>query len=429
MPTPPDRDRYADLLRVVSIGLVVLGHWLAAVVLVRDGELVSSRLHALVPPTQWGTWLFQVMPVFFIVGGFVNARSWSRAARDEYSWLAWMRRRYQRLLIPLFPLVAFWVLLIPILLAAGLPRDAVQLGSQAAFDPIWFLGVYLLIIAIVPLTWALHRRFEWKAVIAFVVAAAGIDVLVRAGIPIVGFANLFLVWAGIHQVGYFWHDARLPNRAVVGVAWTIVGVATLLALVTIGGYPVSMVGLDGAPSNVSPPSVALFALALAQLGIVIAARSSLNRWLERPRVWMVVVALGSITLTVYLWHMTAMILAATLTYLTRFWPHTSEIDALWWKLRPLWLMLCALLLAILIFFFRRFERALPVPRPAPLRTLIGMITTLAGITWLALQGLYEPKSSWQISLLGMAVLLAGLAALGALRVRAPSVERADLAGG
>jgi fucose 4-O-acetylase-like acetyltransferase len=112
--TSPDRDRYADFLRVLSISLVVLGHWLAAVVLVRDGELVTGRLHALVPWTQWLTWVFQVMPVFFIVGGFVNARSWSRAARDKQSWSAWTRRRCQRLLVPLFPLVAFWVLLTPV---------------------------------------------------------------------------------------------------------------------------------------------------------------------------------------------------------------------------------------------------------------------------------------------------------------------------
>jgi hypothetical protein len=46
MHTPLDRARYADLLRVVSIGLVLPGHWLVAVVLVRDGELITGRLHA-----------------------------------------------------------------------------------------------------------------------------------------------------------------------------------------------------------------------------------------------------------------------------------------------------------------------------------------------------------------------------------------------
>jgi len=437
MQTPPDRDRYADLLRIVSIGLVVLGHWLAAVVLVRDGELVTGRLHALVPPTQWGTWVFQVMPVFFIVGGFVNARSWSQARLrasdagalrrgkpipDEHAWSAWTRRRYQRLLVPLFPLIAFWVLLIPVLLAA-LPRDSVQLASQAAFAPIWFLGVYLLVITLVPLTWALHRRFEWTAVIAFVMAAVVVDALVRAGIPAAGAANLFLVWAGIHQIGYFWHDGRLPDRPAVSVALTVVGIATLLAFVTIGGYPVSMVAVDGARSNVSPPSVALFALALAQLGIVTGTRRSLSRWLERPRVWAVVVTAGSITLTVYLWHMTAMILAAALTYVTGLWPHSSEIDASWWVLRAPWLILCALLLAILVFFFRRFERAVPLSRPAPVRTLIGLTATLAGITWLVRQGLYAPETRWQLSLLGIGVLFGGLAALGALRPPPPFVER------
>jgi peptidoglycan/LPS O-acetylase OafA/YrhL len=422
MQTPPDRDRYADLLRVVSIGLVVLGHWLTAVVLVREGELVTGRLHALVSWTQWGTWLFQVMPVFFIVGGFVNARSWSRAIRGENSWSAWTRRRYQRLLVPLFPLVAFWVLLIPVLLAGGLPRDSVQLASEVAFAPIWFLGVYVLVIALVPLTWALHRRFEWRALIAFVVAAVVVDTVVRAGTPVAGAANVFFIWAGIHQVGYFWHDRRLPDRTMVGLAWTVIGMGTLLALVTIGGYPVSMVAVGGgAPSNVSPPSVALFTLALAQLGIVIAARPSLSLWLERPRVWAVVVTAGSITLTVYLWHMTAMILTAALTYMTGLWPYTSEIDASWWKLRPLWLILCALLLAILVFFFRRFEQTVPKSSSAPVRTVIGLTATLAGITSLVQRGLYAPETSWLLSAVGIGMLFGGLATLGALRPRPPSV--------
>ena len=36
--TPDTRDRYVDLLRVISLGVVVVGHWLMAVVLVgRDG--------------------------------------------------------------------------------------------------------------------------------------------------------------------------------------------------------------------------------------------------------------------------------------------------------------------------------------------------------------------------------------------------------
>src|SRR5919106_4173569 len=418
--TAPDRDRYADFLRVLSIGLVVLGHWLAAVVLVRNGELVTGRLHAMVPWTQWVTWVFQVMPVFFIVGGFVNARSWSRAARDEQSWSAWTRGRYQRLLVPLFPLVAFWVLLTPVLLAVRLPPAVVQLANQGAFAPIWFLGVYLLVIAFVPVTWMLHRRFGWKAVIAFILASAAVDMLVRAGVSVAGFANMLLVWAGIHQIGYFWHDRRLPERAIVGLGLIAVGMVTLLALITVGGYPVSMVAADEeVRSNVSPPSVPLFALALVQLGLLVAGRRPLKAWLERPRVWAVVVTLGSITLTVYLWHMTAMILVAAFTYLSRVWPHTSAIDTAWWALRVPWLALCVVVLAPLVFLFNLFERTVAVPRPAPMRTLIGLAATLAGIALLAQAGLYVPGAPWQFSVAVIAVLIGGFASLGALRFLPP----------
>lgn len=168
---------------------------------------------------------------------------------------------------------------------------------------------------------------------------------------------------------------------MAGIALTLIGIGTLLASVTLGGYPVSMVAADEEiRSNVSPPSVALLMLALAQLGIVIAAHRRLSRWLDRPRVWAVVVAAGSVTLTVYLWHMTAMTLVGSLTYLTGLWPHASAIDALWWVLRVPWLLLCALLLAIVVFLFRGFEVAVPIAGPAPVRTVIGLTSTLAGIT-------------------------------------------------
>jgi hypothetical protein len=38
-----------------------------------------------------------------------------------------------------------------------------------------------------------------------------------------------------------------------------------------------------------------------------------------------------------------------------------------------------------------------------MRTLIGMIPTLAGITWLVRQGLYAPGTRWQFSVIGIGV--------------------------
>ena len=79
--TPPERNRYVDFLRAVSILMVVTGHWLVATVWYHDGTLTPGDLLELRPRTQWMTWIFQVMPIFFIVGGYANAVSLESAHR------------------------------------------------------------------------------------------------------------------------------------------------------------------------------------------------------------------------------------------------------------------------------------------------------------------------------------------------------------
>ena len=73
--TPAERNRYVDFLRAVSIMVVIVGHWLIATSWYVDGELQSGHLLKSHPQTQWLTWLFQVMPIFFIVGGYSNGVS------------------------------------------------------------------------------------------------------------------------------------------------------------------------------------------------------------------------------------------------------------------------------------------------------------------------------------------------------------------
>jgi peptidoglycan/LPS O-acetylase OafA/YrhL len=56
--TPATRNRYVDLLRFLSIALVVIGHWLLAVLGYRDGEFVGENLLELSPDLQIATWVF-----------------------------------------------------------------------------------------------------------------------------------------------------------------------------------------------------------------------------------------------------------------------------------------------------------------------------------------------------------------------------------
>jgi hypothetical protein len=81
--TPTSRDRTVDLMRAVSITVVVLWHWTGSITHRRDGVIVMLNPVDQVPLLWLATWLGQVMPVFFLVGGFANlaAGTGSRAAR------------------------------------------------------------------------------------------------------------------------------------------------------------------------------------------------------------------------------------------------------------------------------------------------------------------------------------------------------------
>ncbi|MDX3249510.1 acyltransferase family protein, partial [Streptomyces sp. ME18-1-4] len=74
------RDRYVDFLRAWAILLVVLGHWvITGLVRHPDGAIGAPELLATVPWTQWLTLGFQIMPLFFLAGGYAAGGSWSRA--------------------------------------------------------------------------------------------------------------------------------------------------------------------------------------------------------------------------------------------------------------------------------------------------------------------------------------------------------------
>jgi hypothetical protein len=422
--TPADRNRYGDLLRLGSIVVVVLGHWLIGVVLVRDGEMVATKLLAAVPSTQWLTWLFQIMPLFFFVGGYANAASWSAQAGHGTPAAVWIRRRARRLLRPVIPLVALWVPLGVVLATVGVPGDLVKLGSQVAFIPTWFLAVYLMIVTITPATWAAHERWGLRSLGGLIGAALLVDVLHHGvGVPYIGYVNFVLVWAAIHQLGYLWFEDRLPRSAGAGLAVAGAGYAALVALVTLGGYPIAMIGVEATQrSNNSPTSVALLVLGIAQVGLVIAGRGWAEPWLQRPRVWARVVAGGSVAMTVYLWHQTALVVVIALTIPTGLWPTSERVDATWWATRPVWFALCAAVLVILVRVFAHYERVgEPRARPGRLRVAVGVLATVIGLGLLLAGGLYDPDTAMGVPLTALGLLFGGLGALGVVR-RTPRIQ-------
>ena len=79
--TPSERNRYVDFLRAASILVVVVGHWLMSAPQMLTGDFRVDFLLTAAPWTGYLTWILQVMPIFFLVGGYANAVSWRSAQR------------------------------------------------------------------------------------------------------------------------------------------------------------------------------------------------------------------------------------------------------------------------------------------------------------------------------------------------------------
>jgi peptidoglycan/LPS O-acetylase OafA/YrhL len=431
--TPADRYRYADFLRVAAILVVVFGHWLLLIVRVDDGRLAYNAMLDEAPATKWLTWAFQVMPIFFIVGGYANALSLRSAQAKGTRGTDWLRARALRLYWPLLPVVVVWTLLGMALTVFGKTTDAVSLTTQVVLVPAWFLAAYLAIVSLAPLTYRLHERFGASALVAMIGIGAVVDLAHRVmGVPYIGWSTYLFVWVAVHQLGYFWQQGRLPSRISRRLMMGAAGYAALVILVFVVGYELAMVGTGGTgartdATNTTPPSIALFALGIGQLGFLLAIEKPVTRWLHRPRVWFGVILIGSVIMTIYLWHMTAMVAVAAAAFGMGIWPPTDPYDATFWITRPLWFAMLLVALAMLVAAFRRFEQS-PDPIPTTLagakgriKAAVGVIATAAGLGLMVLGGLHSERWPLGLPLLPLVLFFIGLIALGVVRLtRRPS---------
>ena len=413
--TPETRNRYADLLRVASIFVVVIGHWLMAVLEYEDGSFVGKNLLEIATWTHILTWIFQVMPIFFIVGGFTNAGSWRSASRRGMSYATWLRTRSARLLGPALVFVAFWTVLPMLAVLVGLPSGMARTGGREVALPSWFLAVYLLTVAAAPPLLAVHQRYGVRVLVALAAGAATVDA-VRYGFDVgwIGVVNYAFVWLAILELGFLWREGALTRVRWIPWAMAGTGLAALALLTTVFDYPVSMIGLSHAQrSNTLPPTIALLALAVWQCGAMLIFEKLANRWLLRPRVWLGVVVANSMVMTFYLWNMTAAVLAAVILLPTGIAPQFEELSGAWWLWRLGWIAACAICLVPFLFAFRWAERPGAPPPPAPagwsglVMSLAGVACAAAGMSIIAAAAFPVQGEVLAMPLLGVAFLVVG----------------------
>ncbi len=415
--TPDERNRYVDFLRAVSILMVVTGHWLIVALYYKDGAFIPGDLLEMRPGTQWLTRVFQVMPIFFIVGGYANAVSLESARRRGTDYAGWLVTRLNRLVSPLLVLLVAWALLAAILHFSGVTGEVLKLASRASLIPIWFLAIYIMIVVLAPATYIAWQRWGFASFWLFVFAGFLVDLAFFAlNREWLGYSNYFWVWLAVHQLGYAWRDGRMGSPVRL-LAYSALGLLTLSLLIFKGPYPFAMVGSpDEHLSNTMPPKITLIALGIAQFGLLLSMEAPMRRVLGGLRIWTATVLINSMIMTLYLWHLTVMVILVSLLYLAGgFGLGIEPASTEWWLTRPVWIgVLYLLLLPVSLLLAPMERRALPVDAavPSATRLVIGALLICLGVALLARFGFgSSPLPFLDIASFALVLLGAGVSGL------------------
>src|SRR5699024_1210597 len=395
------RSSTIDLARALCVLVVVTLHALmVGVERAADGGLVTRVALA---GTEWfapASWFIQVMPLFFIVGGFASARSWRlMCARGRSSGASgpsgsagssaeFVRSRVERLALPAAAMIA----VVGIVLggAHGLGADPLLLAEARSriAQPLWFLAVYIGVTALVPVMMRLH---EWRPAVTLGLLGLGVvavdAVRITADAHSVGFANLVFVWLLMQQLGFVQSDGaveswarervglplgRRPLRGGIPRGLVVSGLvlALLLVVVATGPYSADML------VNLNPPTAALALLGVAQFFALCVLRQWLDRRLERGEdavrggrdestLARTLVRAGSFvsarSMSLYLWHMPVVLALAAVLWAGGL-PLPAPHSGLWWVTRVPWLLAVALLLALALGWMHTLTRSLTLVR-------------------------------------------------------------------
>ncbi|MFJ5954549.1 acyltransferase [Paenarthrobacter sp. NPDC092416] len=409
---PASRDLVVDFIRVSCMFAVVAVHLLMMEISVdQSGIGISNPLTSLSWFAQ-GTWFGQVMPLFFVVGGFASLTSWRSLRRRGGDAGDYLRNRVLRLVRPAVALYAFLTIALWSATAAGVPSGLLAVIAAGAGVQLWFLAAYLICQAMVPTMAKLHEAAPYRTVAALAACAVVVDVL-RLGLernpwgfdsnPI-GLLNMVFVWGLLQQLGFFYADGFFDRFARWKLVVAAAGCYLVMIPLTYGGpYPVDML------TSQNPPMFPLILVGLAHTLLVKAMYPQLLRCVQLGWLQKVMFLVGSRAMTIYLWHLPLIIAVFGIALVLRV-PFPQPASTEWWLSRPVFYVAAWALVLLVSAPLVRLELAstalaLGADRPAMWRiataTVLAIIPPFVVMRW----ALDVGNATWGLVLLVVAVAL------------------------
>ncbi|MCS5485658.1 acyltransferase [Curtobacterium flaccumfaciens pv. beticola] len=352
------RDLVVDLVRTACVVLVVVVHiTMVGVAVGPDGIAVTSPLQE-APWYVAATWVGQVMPLFFVVGGFASAVGWRSTVARGGGARDFVATRLVRLFRPAIPLFLVLAVALGTATALGTPPELLGEVAFGIGSPLWFLAAYGITQCCVPLMARLHARAPWRTLGALLVLAAAVDaVRFATGVAEVGLLNLGPVWLFAQQLGFLWADGWFARRSrLVLVGGAVAGYVALVPLTSVGLWAPDML------QDLNPPMLPLAFLAVAQACLVQLVHGPLSRLMRTRGAQAAVFVVGRDGMVVYLWHLPLFIALNGIALLLGA-PFPEPGSAVWWATRPVALVVVLAVAIGIARVLRWFDR--PLPRLVP----------------------------------------------------------------
>lgn len=299
-PTPKSRDRFLDLLRLVSVLRVVALH-------------TATKPPVIYLP--WIQWIFPGMPEVFFVSGAVTA-----AALRKRGATGVVVKRLRRLLPPyyVYAAVALAVMYVTDSRSAA-PDASLDRGDWLSFlfpvvrptgsvtrvvlwGHLWFLTSFLWVLTVSPLLHWLYRKVKLWSLLVHLLAFAFVVSAQKFGwFPVRSEYIDIAMFGWFFQLGFAYDDAtlqRLDPRKHVGLGLGLLAVGWLVAERIEPVWRKSPGSLK--PSELYSSSTAHFLVGAGWMFLAFAARVPISNWLSRHRARVVDVVTQR-TYTLFIW--------------------------------------------------------------------------------------------------------------------------------
>lgn len=350
---PAERARveFLRLVRILSLAGIVVAESLLAFSMRGDAE----------PGWVWPlTWLLQLVPLFFLAGGHSTLLAWraTRAAGAGYG--TYLVNRIGWLIRPVLAFVIAWLVIPLSLELLEAPDESVTAFSRLIVQPLWLLGLYLLVVAVTPLMHLLHARLALVTPLILLAGVVGLSFVggsVAAHVGGVLVALLFAQLAFHYASGALW---RIPRWVLVCCAAAAFG--GLVVLTVFGAQPRLQLAEPTGYAAFAPSLAGVLLIGIAQLCLVALPRQPGLRAVATSGAARAVAVVRAAPMTVYLLFLCAMLVIEGLVGVASGGVTGSGIE---WLTRPRTMLAIGLVALPTLVTFLWFERRGPGrPRPA-----------------------------------------------------------------